>query len=114
MNLFKQILKNVKYSIIQGVSIELYEYCKELETEFEYVDNAYKDEINNIYKVRIKIKKQLSLSELDDLVFPIVNFMRYHNSLFYQRHINKNKVIYEMITFRDDYEGFACKIIVLW
>jgi len=114
MTLFEQILRNIKYSIIQGASIELHEYCKELETEFEYVEKAYKEEINNIYKIKIKITKQLSLSEIDDLVFPIVSFMRYHDGLFYQRHIGKNKVIYEMITFGDDYEGFACKIIILW
>jgi len=114
MSLFDIIRKKIRCSIFQGASIELYEYCQELESEFNFVENAYKEEINNIYQIKIKIKKQLSLSEIDDLVFPIINFIRYHNGLFYERHIKKSQVIYQLITFRNEYEGFACKIIISW
>jgi hypothetical protein len=112
MDLFNNLMDQIKCESIEGLWWELQDLYEDI-SKLDIVREITIQKENNIYVIKIFSHTTLSLNEIDNIVFPYIKSIRYHNGIFYERKVMDSQVCYKMITFREDYHGFACKIIIL-
>lgn len=91
-----------------GISIEIKDFfrgCENVET-FNIKEDM-------VYKVSIKLNR-FSLFESKKIFSSFLHFIEYSSGSFYLRKIYNEEIIYSLLTFDDDFEGFYCELEFKW
>ncbi|CAA6806171.1 MAG: Unknown protein [uncultured Campylobacterales bacterium] len=112
MKLFDNFLKYIKYEKIDGLRWELVDLYSDIE-EKEEIKNIDLEIEDDIYIIKVFLKKIICINEIDSIIIPYINVISYKDVLFYEREKKNNEICYNILTSGEDLNGFALKIRVI-
>lgn len=105
-NFILQIGNSINYITDAGLEYEIKDFFNSYE-QIKYF-KMFIDE-DNIYNISVKLNKY-NLFEAKKIFISFLTFIEYSKGSFYIRNENKNKIEYTLVSFKDNFKGFCCKV----
>ena len=101
-----QIRNRIKYITDIGLEYEIKDFFNSYE-QIKYFQ-MFIDE-DNIYNISVRLNKY-NLFEAKKIFISFLTFIEYSKGSFYIRNENKDTIEYTLVSFKDNFEGFCCKV----